>query len=102
MNLIEDILNGKHDEDLESLSNALNGRKKIIREQKTAIALCSLNVDDIVVLRNLTPKYVNGSKGIITEKRRKKFSVKLIDPSYRVRQRFSGNVVVPATCIEKV
>ena len=99
MTIVEQIINGDHDAELQSIVEAVRERKKLNRSKNTAIAMVSMKVGDIVVLKNLSPKYVNGLKAKIVEKKRTKFAVTLVDGSVG---RFSGRVTVPASCMEKV
>lgn len=99
MGLLEDIISGKHDSELDELSEVIRQRKKLTRSQNTALAMATIKVGDIVVLKNLSPKYVNGLKAEVIEKKRTKCAVKLVDGAVG---RFSGRVTVPASCMEKV
>jgi hypothetical protein len=99
MNLIEDIINGNYDDQLEAISDAVHSRKKIARSKKKAVAMATIKVGDKVTLKNLNPKYVNGSVGKIIEKRRTKLVVILDKPVGRFG---AGPVTVPADCLEVI
>jgi hypothetical protein len=100
MSLLSEIINGDHDDDLQSIQDACRERKKLNRSKDTALAMSTLKVGDVIVLKGLNPKYINGCQGKITEKRRTKFTVRLDDGQHTGR--FGKTVVVPATCMNKV
>lgn len=98
--LVSDIISGKHDAELDEISNAISQRKKLTRSQNTAMAMATIKIGDIVVLKNLSPKYVNGLKAEVKGKKRTKLSVQLVDGPVG---RFSGGPVnVPASCVDLV
>jgi len=98
MTVVEQIINGDLDGELDSIKEALRQRRKLKSSQKTAMAMITINVGDIVVLKNLTPKYVNGERAKVVKKNRTKFQVKLDKPVGR----FGTLVTVPASCLDRV
>jgi ribosomal protein L21E len=100
MSLLADIIDGKHDGELSEITEAIRQRKKLNSSKNTAKAMATIKVGDVVVLRNLSPKYINGCTGKVMSKKRTKFAVRLDDGQYTGR--FGLNVNVPATCIDKV
>jgi hypothetical protein len=99
MGLVADIINGNHDSELSEITDAVNHRKKLKRSQTTAIAMATIVVGDIVILKGLTPKYVNGLKAKVVGKKQTKLNVTLVDGPVG---RFGGSCTVPASCVDKV
>jgi hypothetical protein len=100
MSLLSEIISGTHDAELGSLSDAIHERKKLKRSQETATAMATIRVGDVVVLKNLRPKYINGLKGKVVSKARSKISVRLNDGQNTGR--FGQSVTCPASCLDKV
>jgi len=98
MTIIEQIINGDLDADLDGISDALRERKKLKKSKTSALNMATIAVGDIVVLRNLKPKYVNGLRAKVVGKKRTKLEVELERPVGR----FSGIVTVPVSCLDKV
>jgi len=97
--LVADIISGKHDAELDEIINAVSQRKKLTRSQNVAMAMATIKIGDIVVLKNLSPKYVNGLKAEVKGKKRTKLSVELVDGPVG---RFGGIVTVPASNVDIV
>jgi hypothetical protein len=97
---IGDIIGGIHDHQLDEILDACYQRKKLTRDQNTAMAMATIKVGDVVVLKNLRPKYINGLKGKVVEKKRTKISVEL--HTGQDTGRFGRRVTCPASCLEKV
>ena len=98
MSIIASIINGDHDNDLESISNAVHERRKITRQTDTAIAMVNIKVGDTVILKNLSPKYVNGAEAEVVDKKRTKLVVKLKEP---IGKFGTLPMKVPASCVDK-
>lgn len=98
MNLAEEIINGNHDADLDQIVEAIRQRRKLNRSKDTALTMATVNVGDVVVLKGLTPKYLNGNQGKVVGKRRTKIEVQMD----QAIGRYGRMVTVPATCIDKV
>lgn len=96
--MIEAILSGKHDDELEAIDEAVHQRRKMIRGANKAVAFATLQIDDKVRLKGLRPKYVNGMTAKVVDKKRTKLVVILDKPTGR----FMGRVTVPADCLEKI
>jgi hypothetical protein len=60
----------------------------------------TLNIGDIVTLKNIRPRYMEGARGIITARSGTKFMVRLSD-GLKFRGR-SSEVKVPASCITRL
>lgn len=100
MTIAQRIINGELDKELAQISEAIRQRKISTRYQATALAMVEMKVGDVVVLKNLNPKYINGLRGKILEKKRTKISV-LLDEGQDTG-RFGRRVTCPASCLEKV
>jgi len=100
MSLSQEIIAGQHDEELDQIREALQIRRKLKSQEATAIAMATLKAGDKVILKNLSPKYINGLTAKVVEKRRSKIAV-LIDEGQHTG-RFGRHVTCPASCLEKV
>lgn len=100
--LIELIDQGD-EEDLKVLSNAVQDRLAAIKRQKANRVLAEVQTGDTVRLRNVKPKYLNGTRGQVTGRKGGKFTVELLDPvDPRALRRFGRIAVCPPSIIEKV
>jgi preprotein translocase subunit YajC len=97
---IGDIISGVHDHQLEEMSEAIRQRKKLKRTQNTAMAMVTMKVGDVVILKGLNPKYINGLRGKVVDLKRTKISVMLDEGQYTGR--FGRRVVCPANCLDRV
>lgn len=98
--LYGDILDGKHDEDLDQLFEALRVRDKALRVQRNLEARASLCVGDRVTLKDLSPKRLNGCQGLIVGEGGRHFHVKL-DDDYRAGPDAGKTVGIPPGCLVK-
>jgi hypothetical protein len=102
MTSTDKIINGDFDSQLDDMQDAMNDRRKIVRQMTTAKNMMNIKVSDIVVLKGLTPKELNGRKGKVTAKKRSTISVKFTDGKTTSRFREGATVRVPAVCVERV
>lgn len=113
LELIEEIVTGKWDDDLERLDEAIRARRKEERRKQAEINRLTLLPGARVRLKNLSPKYLNGLEGEVVEQqhgRKKGLRVKFVEPEdifmrsqhRQAAQRFGSSVRVPASCVEPV
>lgn len=93
--------------EVKAIQQALLLRQKTIQRQEAIQNEAFLQLGDIVRLKSLKPKYLNGRLGEIVDRHPKGFMVQLNPPSGReamTARRFDGvrPVIVPANCLEKV
>lgn len=106
--LVEAILDGKYDDDLDTIQGALKDRWTISRAIRDKKALAQINVGDEVRTKNLSPKYLNGALAKVTEgpanSRSTRVSIKFQEPvNPRIVKRYGTMPVrVPVGCLEKV
>jgi hypothetical protein len=100
MNAFTDsIIDGKWDDALQSLEDAIKSRHSILRNQDAAKNVLSIKVGDEVTLKGLSPKYLNGALVTVIEKRNDKFRVQI--PISTSMRKWSGSTpTVPAACLE--
>jgi hypothetical protein len=105
MSLLEEIVLGKHDDNLEKIANAITQRRKARQNKVASLNMVSLKKGDQVILKSLSPKSINGTKCEVVRKNRTRIVVKTLEPSFGVGR---GNLVVgelltvPASCLEKI
>ena len=96
-----DIIAGVYDNHLDDLSRLITERRKELRRFRTEVAKDELSEGDIVTLKNLKPKYINGRRFIIDEINRTKATGRIhpddINPSKR---RTMGILKVPLSALE--
>lgn len=89
---------------LRELNEQIVAKIKTDRKVEAAVNMGAINVGDTVVLKNLSPKYINGVHVKVVGKKQTKLEVKLLDPVFapsRVRDRFGTRTfTVPAGCVE--
>ena len=102
--IIQDILNGQYDDQIDTLSDALHSRRKIVRQTSIAQTMLTVGVGDTVKFSNIRPKYMVGAIGEVVDKKRTKLGVKLISGNipHNGRFRIGETLSVPASCVEKV
>lgn len=88
------IVNGKLDDDLESLAVAIQQRIKT----KAQIVALSLRLGDQVKFTNVRPKYLIGNIGTIVKISPETIVVDLLEPAGR----YHKNITCKADMIEKV
>lgn len=67
------ILNGNHDDELDSIVEAARARQKAVRDVEAA----SLRTGHYVELVGISPKYLEGARGHVVERRNSRIGVKL-------------------------
>ncbi len=95
--IVLDILQGKHDGDLDAIQAAVTERRKLVRKTVGAVTLREIGVGQKVRLLAIRPKYMIGKIGIVVDKTASKFVVDFIDETGRFGR---GRVTVPASCVE--
>lgn len=83
--------------------NALLRGARVRKAAATTEALVSIKTGDVVRLKNIKPKYFNGTKCIVLNKdvNAGKFKVELLDPDPRGTRRFGRTPIVDASCVYK-
>jgi hypothetical protein len=95
----DSIIDGKWDDALQSLEDAIKSRHKIVRNQSAAKNVLSIKVGDEVTLKGLSPKYLNGALVTVIGKSDNKFVVQV--PISTSMRKWSGSTpTVPAACVE--
>lgn len=92
------------DTELDKILEVFNDRRKMLRMRQAADAKIKFSLGDTVMLRGLSPKYLDGTKVTIIGSAEKSFLVKL-EPgaSRRVVDRVGGAAFkVPASCVMEV
>ncbi len=97
--MIKDILQGKYDDQLQDILDAVTERQKLKRNVNNAVAMSTINIGDKVRLKELRPKYINGEKAKVVKKYRTKFGIRLDKGTVG---KFSGVIKCPASCLEKI
>lgn len=90
--LIEDILNGKHDDELDEIYQAIRDRESVVRKKDAKVMMHKVEVGDKVRLKDLTPKRINGKVVEVVGKKRTRIAVDLE----------GRRTLVPANCTEIV
>lgn len=88
------------DWELRQIIDASNRRLKDMRARDTYQAISSINIGDIVELRDIRPKYMSGARATVTDRKGTKFVVSLHD-GLKFRGR-SSVITVPASCVTKI
>lgn len=100
---VEAIYRITDEAELDKLYDVLQSRRKQMQASLAHHNLANLYVGDHVELFGLTPKYVNGARGIIAHFDRDKILVMFDQGTNpRVTQRFGRSVKVPASALKKV
>lgn len=103
--MINEILDGALDDELETILEAIRNRQVVLRQKETLRKKGEFKVGDKVKFQGISPKYLNGIKATIVEMSGRKSGTVLVnvDEDFRAK-RYSGsrNVSVPLTAIEKV
>ena len=102
VSVAERIINGDLDDEFDEISKAMSSRRKIIRQMTTAKNMMNIKVSDVVVLKGLTPKELNGRKGKVVDKNRSTIQVRFNDGRSTRKFGPTSLVTVPAVCVEKV
>lgn len=91
------------DDEYQIIVNALLRGARIRKATKTAEAMVTIKTGDVIRLKNIKPKYFNGTKGIVLSKDTNagKFKVELINPDPRGTRRFGRTPTVDASCVYK-
>lgn len=95
-----EILQGKHDGDLDLIETACRQRRKLIRSATAAVTMAAVKVGDTVRIKEISPKYMVGMSAEVMRKRQTKLEIKLNES--RRRYRAGQFVVVPSSCVEVV
>ena len=91
------FISGATDQELDGVLAAYKSRHKVLRQIKASEALVRFKVGDRVKITGVSPKYLNGNGGVITEIG-DKFTVKLDEDAYTGR--YARTLNVPGTCLE--
>ena len=94
--IINSLLSGELDSELDEIQLAIKERRKLIRATKAAGSMLSLKVGDRVTLHGLSPKRINGMEGKVVSKQRTRVTV-MMDSGTGY-----GTITVPAQCLDKV
>lgn len=95
------IIEGKADDALDRIADALRARMKIVRNTKALSVKAGLNPGQKVRLKGITPKYLNGLVGTVEPATRGGTRVAVRFPQGTTGT-FSNPMVVPAGCLEVV
>jgi len=96
MTILSDIINGNHDTQLNEIRDALNARDDIVRSTKSANAMASIKVGDVITLSGLSGKGVNGYPCKVVKKNKTRIVVKFVDAGHKYHPTVS--FTVPASC----
>lgn len=96
-NILDQIIGGQHDNDLDLIISTVQDRKQIIARR----VVDELEIGDTVRLKNLRPKYMVGAKATVASGiRQKRLSVTLIDGAGKYPA--GAEVTVQPQMVEKV
>jgi hypothetical protein len=95
-----EILQGKHDSDLDLIETACRQRRKLLRGATAAVTMATVKVGDTICIKSISPKYLVGVTAKVTRKRQTKLEIEF-DESHG-RYRAGSTVVIPASCVEIV
>jgi hypothetical protein len=100
--LTQQILFGAHDDDLTAISNAVQERRKLLRQHQRAEARLTIQVGDRGTLTGIRPKYVEGAEVEVVEApKRSRVLARFIEPvDPRVIARFGRTTNIPLTCFK--
>ena len=96
-----DIVLGEHDESLDEIVEAVKDRRKAL----SVIRLHSIDKGDVVRVKNISPKYLNGLEAPVDkiERKTKNSYVYITCPDeYKYRNRAGREIGIPIDCIELV
>lgn len=101
--VVHAILDGKFDDNLKGLADAIHERRKDVRKREGQMNAVLLKVGDRVTLKGLSPKYLNGTVVEVTEIHKTRASIKAIDgeTSLKAAHRLIGGARVPLSCVER-
>jgi hypothetical protein len=95
-----EILQGKHDTDLDLIETACRQRRKLLRGADAAVTMATIKVDDTVRIKDISPKYLRGATAKVTRKRQTKLEIQLDE--HHGRYRAGQYLVIPSSCVEIV
>ena len=95
-----EILQGKHDGDLDLLETACRQRRKLLRGATAAVTMATIKIGDTVRIKDISPKYLIGATAKVTGKRQTKLEIQF-EKSHR-RYRAGIAIVIPSSCVEIV
>lgn len=101
--IVPAIMNGELDNSLSAIVEAINARRKVIRQAATLVNKVVLVPGTRVKLKGLSPKYLNGLTGVIREggsRRTKDLPVLLDEGQYTGR--YGRNISIPASALERI
>lgn len=98
MSLAVDIINGKYDEELDTIQEAVRQRIRLNRSTEALTNMVEIKIGDTVRFLNIRPKYMVGQEAVVVGKKVSKLVVRLKQPTGR----FNGDTTVPASCVELV
>lgn len=94
--MIDDIKQGKYDNDLDMIAKAVQARKQALLPQ-----IWEFSVGDLVRLNgNTRPKYLQGKQAKVVKVNRTKIVVDIDGMEYP--SKYSGNVTVPLELVDKI
>lgn len=105
MSLYGDILDGKHDADIDALFDALREREKVVRKRRALENKASVKVGDKVRITDIRPKYLNGLEATVVQTRGRRADdilVKFGERDFSAQRYMGAEVGVPANCIEVI
>lgn len=98
--IIQAVLAGDVDDDLDGISGAINDRRRSLRATQSRLVFHTLKPGDKVRLVNLRPKYLVGEIATVVRKNQTRVVVTLDNPT--LSGRFRGEVTAAANMLEKV
>ena len=94
--MIDDIKQGKYDNDLDTIAKAVKARKQALQPQ-----IWEFSVGDLVTLNeNTRPKRLQGKMAEVVKVNRTKIVINISGISYP--DKYSGNVTVPLALVNKL
>lgn len=97
------LISDASDAEVRGIVEAAVARRKFLTQEEARINRALLKEGDRVKLKNVKPKYLNGTPGTIVGMKGSQFIVQLdtgADP--RAQRRFSSRPVCPANILEKI
>jgi hypothetical protein len=102
--LLAGIIDGDHDEALDSIAEAVRERRKAVRDREGRLNALTLKPGVRVTLKGLSPQYLNGAIVEVVKVNTSRVVVTSIDgvTSLRAAGRIRSGSTVPLSCVEAV
>lgn len=100
--IIAAILDGSVDDELTAVSQAIQTRKRQLREGQALLNKVTLGPGARVRTKNLKPKYLSGLTGTVLENQAGKRDIQVQLDLSQYTGRYSHTIGIPASCLDPV